>query len=102
VAIDSALERAEVLTRRDGSAGALDAVHTTRLELGSLTEKELPVRDYDQLSAQDAVAAVKNLDAPDEVQAIIRYEEQHKNRSGVVSAAQTRHADIAKRAIGVG
>ena len=99
--VDSALARAEVLTRRDGSPEAVKAVHSTRRELGALTEGELPVRGYDRLSVQDAVTAVKKLDGPDEVQAIIRYEEKHKNRSGVVSAAQTRHADIAKTAIGV-
>ena len=98
---DSALARAEVLARRDGSTEAVGAVHRVRRELGALTEGELPVRGYDRLSVQDVVTAVKKLDAPDEVQAIIRYEEKHKNRSGVVSFAQTRHADIAKSTIGV-
>ena len=32
---------------------------------------------------------------------IIRYEETHKNRSSVVSAAQTALADLAKEAVGV-
>ena len=99
--VDSALARAEVLTRRDGSPEAVEAVHRARRELGALAEGELPVRGYDRLSVQDAVTAAKKLDAPEEVQAIIRYEEKHKNRSGVVSAAHTRHADIAKTAIGV-
>lgn len=99
--VDAALDRAETVTRRDGSAEAAEIVHNTRRELGVLEAGELPVRRYDELSVQGAVAAVKKLDTPDEIQAVIRYEEQHKNRSGVVSAAQTRHAEIAKEAIGV-
>lgn len=99
--VNAALDRAETVTRRDGSDEATDVVHSVRRELGVLSEEELPVRRYDELTVQDAVAAVKKLDAPDEVQAVIRYEEHHKNRAGVVSAAQTRHAEIAKQAIGV-
>ena len=32
---------------------------------------------------------------------VIHYEEAHKNRSNVVSAAQTQLADLAKEAVGV-
>jgi hypothetical protein len=32
---------------------------------------------------------------------IVHYEESHKDRSNVVSAAQTRLADLAKDAVGV-
>ena len=32
---------------------------------------------------------------------VIHYEEAHKNRSNVASAAQTRLADLAKDAVGV-
>ena len=99
VAMDSALQRAETLTRRDGTAHAAEALHTTRRELGALNSTELPVRRYDQLSAQDAVTAIKKLDSPEDVHAVTRYEEEHKNRTTVVSAAQTRHAEIAKDAI---
>ena len=101
VGMDSALQRAETLTRRDGSARAADALHTTRRELGALDSDELPVRRYDQLSAQDAVTAIKKLGSPEDVQAVTRYEEEHKNRTSVVSAAQTRHAEIAKDAIAI-
>lgn len=76
-------------------------MHTARRDLGALSADELPVRRYDELSVQDAVAAVKKLDSPDDLQAVLRYEEQHKNRSGVVSAAQTRIAALAKDAVGV-
>jgi hypothetical protein len=99
--IDAALERAEGVARRDAGRDAARAVHTARRDLGALSADELPVRRYDELSVQDAVAAVKKLDSPDDLQAVLRYEEQHKNRSGVVSAAQTRIAALAKDAVGV-
>ncbi|MDT7702731.1 MAG: hypothetical protein QOJ30_5056, partial [Pseudonocardiales bacterium] len=99
--IDAALERAEGVARRDAGRDTGRAVHTARRDLGALSADELPVRRYDELSVQDAVAAVKKLDSPDDLQAVLRYEEQHKNRSGVVSAAQTRIAALAKDAVGV-
>jgi hypothetical protein len=99
--IDAALERAEGVARRDAGRDTARAVHTARRDLGALSADELPVRRYDELSVQDVVAAVKKLDSPDDLQAVRRYEEQHKNRSGVVSAAQTRFAALAKDAVGV-
>jgi len=48
-----------------------------------------------------AVAAVKDLTEPADIRAIIAFEEAHKNRQGVVSAAQTRLADIAKEVVGI-
>jgi hypothetical protein len=38
---------------------------------------------------------------PDDVRAIIAYEEAHKNRQRVVSAAQTRVAAIAQDVVGI-
>ncbi|HEV7469508.1 MAG TPA: ferritin-like domain-containing protein [Pseudonocardia sp.] len=99
--IDAALERAEGVARRDAGRDAARAVHTALRDLGALSADELPVRRYDELSVQDAVAAVKKPDSPDDLQAVLRYEEQHKNRSGVVSAARTRIAALAKDAVGV-
>ncbi|SUA47971.1 Uncharacterised protein [Nocardia africana] len=49
-----------------------------------------------------AVAAVKELTEPAEIRAIVAYEEAHKNRHGVVSAAQTRLAAIAQEVAGLG
>jgi hypothetical protein len=48
------------------------------------------------------VAAVKELDAPADIREIIAYEEAHKNRQGIVSAAQARIAAIAQEVVGVG
>jgi hypothetical protein len=72
-----------------------------RSGLGSLSESELPINGYDELGVQDAVKQIKALDDSDDIRTIVRYEETHKARSGVVSAAQTRLATIAKEVAGV-
>lgn len=98
---DAALEEAERVARRDGATDTADRLHGARRDLGTLSAAELPVRGYDDMTAQQAIAAVRELDEPDDVTAIVAYEESHKDRSGVVSAAQTRHAALAKEAAGV-
>ena len=73
-----------------------------RSATGVLDAGELPIADYDDLNVSQAVAAVKELDAPADIREIIAYEEAHKNRQGIVSAAQTRIAAIAQEVVGVG
>lgn len=97
----AALQAAERVTRSEGANRAADALHRGRAEVGVLEASELPIRDYDDLNVNDAVAAVKELDAVDEVRAIIAYEEVHKNRQRIVSAAQTRVAAIAQEVAGI-
>ena len=53
------------------------------------------------LNVAEAVAEIKELAAPADVRAILAYEEAHKNRHGVVSAAQTRVAAIAQEVVGI-
>ena len=98
---DAALQTAERVTRREGAEGAADALHAMRGAVGVLAEEELPIADYDQLTVSDAVATVKELDDPGDLRAIIAYEEAHKNRQRVVSAAQTRVAAIAQEIVGI-
>ncbi len=45
--------------------------------------------------------ANKRLKTAHDVRVVIRYEETHKNRADVISATQTRLADLAKEAVGV-
>ncbi|WP_233517816.1 ferritin-like domain-containing protein [Geodermatophilus marinus] len=97
----ASLRRAERIARRDGHREAAEAAKAAREELGDVTADELPVKGYDSLSTQDAVKAVKGLTSPHELRVVIRYEETHKNRSGVISATQTRLADLAKEAVGI-
>ncbi|KAF0959446.1 ferritin-like domain-containing protein [Rhodococcus sp. T7] len=98
---DAALETAEQVTRREGADGVADVLHSARTAAGVLEPGELPVDDYDTLNVSEAVAAVKELTEPADVRAIVAYEEAHKNRQGVVSAAQTRLAAIAQDVAGL-
>ena len=98
---DAALATAERVTRREGADQAADALHSMRSAAGVLEADELPITDYDALNVSEAVAAIKELTTPADVRAILAYEEAHKNRQGVVSAAQTRVAAIAQEVVGI-
>jgi hypothetical protein len=95
------LRRAERIAQREGNPHAADAAKAAREELGDVTADELPIKGYDSMAATDAVKAIKQLSTPHDINVVIRYEETHKKRSNVVSAAQTRLADLAKEAVGV-
>lgn len=98
---DAALETAERVVRGEGADDAADALHSVRAATGVLDPDELPIADYTELNVSEAVAAIKDLTAPTDIRAIIAFEEAHKNRQGVVSAAQTRLAGIAKEVVGI-
>ena len=98
---DASLEQAERVARRDGSRDTAEAVHETRATVGALRADELPIKNFDNLTTNAAVAAIKKLTEVEDVRAIMAYEEAHKGRSGVASAAQTRVAAIAKEVAGV-
>jgi hypothetical protein len=98
---NAALRAAERVTRSEGADRAADALHSGRAAVGVLDAKELPIRNYDDLNINDAVAAVKDLSDANDVRVIIAYEEAHKNRQRIVSAAQTRVAAIAQEVVGI-
>jgi hypothetical protein len=95
------LRRAERIARREGNTQAAETAKKAREELGDVTADELPIKNYDSLSVADTVKAVKQLKTPHDINVVIRYEETHKNRSNVASAAQTRLAALAKEAVGI-
>ena len=95
------LRRAERTAERDGAEGTADAVRAAREEIGDLNAAELPVKGYDSMSTPAAAKALKALRDPREINTMIRYEETHKQRSSVISAAQAALAEVAKEAVGV-
>ena len=97
----ASLRRAEQVARREGNTDAAKTARAAREELGDVSADELPIKKYDDLSVNDAVKAIKGLDTPRDINVVIHYEESHKNRSSVVSAAQTQLASLAKEAVGV-
>lgn len=98
---DAALETAESVIREGGAERAADVLHSARAATGALDADELPIADYDELNVSEAVSAIKALTNPADVRAILAYEEAHKARQGVVSAAQTRIAGIAQEVVGI-
>jgi hypothetical protein len=97
----ASLRKAESIARREGNTDAAKTARATREELGDVSAAELPIKNFDQLAVGDAIKAIKGLKTPHDINVIISYEESHKDRSNVVSAAQTRLADLAKEAVGV-
>jgi hypothetical protein len=95
---DATLRRAEQVADREGANRMRGTVHGTRRELGVLDAAELPLRGYDELTAPEAAAAVRDLDRPEELRTVLAYEEAHKNRSSVVSAARARFTAVARDA----
>ncbi len=95
---DAALRRAERVARREGADRMSSTVHGARADLGVLDGGELPVPGYDDLTATEAAAAVRELDRAEDVTAVLAYEQAHKDRSSVVSAARSRFTAIAKDA----
>jgi len=98
---DAALQSAEAVVRDEGADKTADALHNARAATGVLSVEELPIAEYDELNLNEAVAAVKELEAPSDIRAIIAYEEMNKNRQRLVSAAQTRVAEIAQEVVGL-
>lgn len=81
------------------SEKAGEAIDEARRKTGNFNAAELPIKKYDELSAGNAAEAVKQLTKAEDIRAVVRYEEAHKARSTVVSAAQTTLARIAKDAV---
>ena len=97
----ASLRRAEQIARREGNKDAAKAARAAREELGDVSADELPIKNFDNLSVGDAIKAIKGLNEPRDIRVIISYEEAHKSRANVASAAQPPLASLAKEAVGV-
>ncbi|MXP19756.1 ferritin-like domain-containing protein [Gordonia sp. HNM0687] len=98
---DAALEAVEGSARAQGAPGVADSIHQVREATGIVESGELPIEGYADLNVGEAVSAVKELTEPTEIRVVLAYEEAHKNRQRVVSAAEDRLAEIAKDVVGV-
>jgi bacterioferritin (cytochrome b1) len=93
---DAAVQRAEEVAP---SAEVRKAARKTREDLGTIDAEDLPVKKYDALSAQAASKAVTGLDNADDVQKVLAYEQAHKARKGVATAAQKRLTQLAEESV---
>jgi hypothetical protein len=99
--VKASMGRAEAVSRREGATDTAARLHEARRNLGALTEHELPIEGYDQLNQQDAITRITALESAADIRAVLNYEEAHKDRSSVASAAQARLAAVAKETTGI-
>jgi hypothetical protein len=77
------------------SAGVRDAARKAREDLGTVDADDLPIKDYDSLSGQEATIEINGLDDAKQLRVVLAYERAHKNRKGVSTAAQKRLTALA-------
>lgn len=80
---------------RDTTAHALHgAADTAEAAAGSSTPADPPVDGFAELPAHTAIAALRGLDDPRSVEAMLAFEQAHGNRPAVVEAARLRAAAL--------
>ena len=87
---DAALLEAEQIATRKGARSTETALHRTRVLAGGLIEDELPVDNYDDLTVGEVASAVQQLTDAAPLTALLRYEQNHKDRAGAVTAIENR------------
>lgn len=98
---DASLAKREEVAVREGKTNRAKTVRRARTRVGGLKASELPIAAYPTKNIADAVAAIKALSTSEDLQAVLGFEEAHKNRRGVVSATQAHLATIAKDVVGI-
>ena len=96
---DAALLQAEQIATRRGARATETALHRTRVLAGGLIEDELAVDNYDDLTVSEVTSAVQRLTDTAALTALLRYEHNHKDRAGAVSAIENRLAALVEQDI---
>ena len=96
---DAALLEAEQIATRKGARSTETALHRTRVLAGGLIEDELAVDNYDDLTVSDVASAVQKLSDTAALTALLRYEQNHKDRAGAVTAIENRLAALVEQDI---
>ena len=81
---------------KDFGARAAESVRDVREALGAVDATELPIKNYDRLTAKDAIAALNRLRSVDQVQLVLAYERGNKGRQGIATAAHRRITELAR------
>ncbi len=87
---DAGLREAEQIATRKGARNTATTLHRTRVLTGGLIEEELPVGNYDDLNVGEVQTAVHKLQDSAALAALLRYEQNHKNRAGATTAVENR------------
>lgn len=87
---DAGLHQAEQIATRNGARTTATTLHRTRV----LTEDELTVDHYDDLTINEVEAAVEQLTDSAALAALLRYEHNHKDRMGASTAIENQLAAL--------
>ena len=89
---DAAVQAAESVAHQvaDATSSSNEGTGSTGSNGNAADAAPLPIPGYSQLGAQGAIAAIRSLDDPDDVAALLTYELSHGDRPGVLAAARTR------------
>jgi bacterioferritin (cytochrome b1) len=90
------LEATEDQAVAKGATSTARSVHQARADAGALYEEELPIRNFDRLPVQRAVAQIARLREAGDVRAVLAYEEANKARKGIVTGAVRRLEELAE------
>src|SRR5829696_499013 len=82
-------QREEEATERGATRTARN-VNRTRRDLGAIDGDELPIRNYDSLTATSAIERIERLRDVDDLRAVLAYEAANKARKGVTNAIEGR------------
>jgi bacterioferritin (cytochrome b1) len=96
---DAALLQGEQIATRKRARTTETALHRTRVLAGGLTEDELAVDNYDDLTVSEVASAVQHLTDKAALTALLRYEQNHKDRAGAVTAIENRLSALVEQDI---
>jgi bacterioferritin (cytochrome b1) len=85
---DATLKRTEEVAEQRGARSTARNVNSARRGLGAVDASELPIRGYDALNADTAIARIGRLGDADDVRTILAYETANKARKSVTAAAR--------------
>ena len=92
---DAALKRSELAAAESGARQTARDLNRTRRQLGAVDADELPIRNYDSLTADDAISRIGRLRDADDVRTVLAYEAANKHRKGVTTVLQERLQGLA-------
>ena len=92
---DAALKRSEQAAADGGARHTARDLNRVRRNLGAVDGDELPIRNYDSLTADDAISRIGRLRDADDVRTVLAYETANKHRKGVTGFLQERLQTLA-------
>jgi bacterioferritin (cytochrome b1) len=87
---DAALKRTEEEATELGATRTARNVNRARRDLGAIDGDEVPIRNYDSLTAKSAIQRIDRLRDVDDLRAVLAYEAANKARKGVTNAIEGR------------